>query len=79
MKCFYLLPFFLFPILVKAQQIAGVVKDSSNTGIAKATVSVHSVNDSSVLKYGITDSMGKFTIELSKRGKVFVNVKATRN
>lgn len=76
MKGFCCLLLFLLPLLVCAQKITGTVKDSSNRGVAKATVSVRSVNDSSILKYGLTDSTGDFTIELVKRGNVFVHVKA---
>lgn len=75
MKCFYLFLFFL-PLFSSAQKITGTVKDSTNIGIDKATVSILSVHDSSILKYGLTDAKGNFIIELTKAGKYNVRIKA---
>lgn len=59
--------------LLMAQKITGVVKDQSGKSLDKGTISLLRAADSSVVKLGVTDNQGKFTLE-SGKGRFLVSI-----
>jgi iron complex outermembrane recepter protein len=67
-----LLPLILLSLLgysLNAQVIKGIIQDQENKALPNATVSVLRAKDTSVIKFGITDKDGKFSIAGISQGK----------
>ncbi len=69
----------LIPIALHAQNnlsVTGIVRDTTNHPIDLATIALHSLPDSAVVKTTLTDSTGTFVLEGLKEGRYFVEVYA---
>src|SRR5882724_3013826 len=58
----------------KAQQISGTVLDGDQAPVAGASVAIRKAADSSVLKYSITDTKGKYGFSAIAPGRYFFQV-----
>lgn len=69
-----ILLFFVVIFYSSAQTISGWVKGSDNKGIENATVTLLSVSDSSIVKYGISNNEGYFELENLNNGLFNIKV-----
>jgi len=58
---------------VQAQQITGVVKDSNAKPVSNASVSLLAIKDSAIVKLGVTNKEGLYTLVNVKPGKYVVS------
>jgi len=69
----------LYPAITRAQQagkISGTLKAADNKAIDAATVALLRSNDSSLVKYSVSDKNGAFEFENIKTGKYFFTAEA---
>ncbi len=65
------------PVLLHAQRncsVSGTVRDSTMKPVDIATIALHSLPDSAVVKTGLSDSAGTFVLEGLKEGLYFVEI-----
>ncbi len=64
----------MFAAYTQAQNINGALKDENNKPVAGATVSLHKLKDSSIIKLAVTGSDGKYSFSNIANGKYFETV-----
>ena len=64
----------LFCAIASAQQVSGIVKDEQGKGLEKSTVSLLNAKDSSIVKLGVTNGDGKFSMNTSKTGRFLISI-----
>ena len=64
---------FVSPVLLRAQNIVGMVTDSLGKPLPAATVSLKKAGDSSLVKLSVTDMSGKYLIDGIGTGKYFIS------
>ena len=78
-KIYYLLLLAAIAVTTSASaqtgsSITGTVEDNTGKALANATVSVLSAKDSALVKAGITDKSGVFSIPLSREGNFLYSI-----
>src|SRR5690606_856570 len=60
----------------KTGSVSGTITDASNKGIAGASVSLHKVADSALVKVALSNKEGKYEFEKLEAGEYFVSTSA---
>src|SRR5687768_12906856 len=61
---------------VKNGKISGIVIDGNTKTIESATITLHRIKDSSVVKMSVADKTGHFAFENVEEGSYFVSISA---
>ena len=70
---FFFIVAIFFSVTVKAQQVAGIVADIKEDPLAGASVDIRKLSDSSVVRYAVTDSSGKYAFTGIDPGTYFLH------
>ena len=62
----------IFVMKSNGQQVAGLLKDESGTPVSNATVALVKAADSSIVKLGVSNQSGNYTLNGIKQGNYLV-------